>query len=85
MELPNTPNFNPTWKRQNTDKTRRRNAYFYKKGYFKKLSKIMELPEEAKDEENLLKMLNRGSTILGANGQPSKDLFHDAIDGIKIS
>ncbi|CAI2360053.1 unnamed protein product [Moneuplotes crassus] len=65
VDLPNTPNFNPTWKKQSTtSKSRRRNAHFYQKAYFKKLSEIMEeTGEEVKEEDSLIKKINRESTL----------------------
>lgn len=65
IDLPNTPNFNPTWKKSsNTQKSRRRNAHFYQKSYFKKLSEIMEeTGEEDKEKDPLVAKINRGSTL----------------------
>lgn len=84
MDLPNTPNFNPTWKRTPVNKNRRRLGHFYKKSYFKKLSKILEQPEESKEEENLVKKsFSRGSTLRAINEMSNKSgLLAEAIDGI---
>jgi len=82
FDFPNSPNFNPTWKRQENDKNRRRNAHFYQKSYFKKLSKINEQPEESKDEEVVDKKLSRGSTFKNTffkSGNTSS--FYDEIEG----
>jgi hypothetical protein len=81
IDLPNTPNFNPTWKRPVGDKNRRRFAHFYQKSYFKKLSKILEAPEESKDEENA-KKLSRGSTLKNIAEHPlaNKSIL-DEVDG----
>lgn len=82
IDLPNTPNFNPTWKRTPTSKTRRRFAHIFKKSYFKKLSKIMETPEETKEDETLLKLLNRGSTLkIKDAGGKVKPFIEEGIDG----
>mmetsp|Transcript_15849 Transcript_15849/g.15605 ORF Transcript_15849/g.15605 Transcript_15849/m.15605 type:complete len:170 (+) Transcript_15849:148-657(+) len=64
IDLPNTPNFNPTWRKSTVSRSRRRNAHFYQKAYFKKLSNILEeAGEEAKEEDPLVNRINRGSTL----------------------
>lgn len=51
MDFPNTPNFNPTWKKKPEANNRRRFAHFFKKSYFKQLSRVIETPEESKDDD----------------------------------
>lgn len=64
VDLPNTPNFNPTWKKSSKTTKGRRFAHFYKKSYFKQLSKIAEMPEEGKEDGNLVKKSKKLSKFL---------------------
>ena len=85
--MPNTPNFAPYSKRISENaNSKRRNAHFYQKSYFKKLSEIMEeAGEEIKEEDPLMRRINRGSTLRAINemGKRYTILYPSKIEGTR--